>query len=450
MVQGSVVSLEEKILTNYERKNAKSKKLFESAKDVIPNGVTRGLLYNRPFPVYAERGEGSRLWDLDGNERIDYCFNYSSMILGHNNEKIRNAISEQLGKDTAYGQGSELEYKLGSKVKYRVACAESIKFVVSGTDAVVHAIRAARSVSKRNKIIFFEHAYHGSSDYVSNTKLGFFSEGSLNQGENQIILPFNDIETFRKVAKSARDEIAGVIVEPVPCAGGLTIPEPEFLKGLREVCDNLGVILIFDEIITGFRIALGGAQEYFHVVPDMCTLGKNLTGGLPGAAVAGKKEIMEYAFRSEGGKQARVPLSGTYNAHPLSLAAGLVTLEQLTPSAYEKLRSISQSLTDAIEKAVEGSPSQIRGSVEFRKIESLFQIFVANKKKNLRANAYTRSELFHLACMNLGIYLPLDHFSCSSLATTKEDVSLTEVAIAKAFSEVKESLVGDDDLSLTR
>lgn len=448
MAQGSTISLESKIVSHYTEGNRNSKKLFERASDIIPNGVSRGLLYYRPFPIYSKRANRSRLWDLDNNERIDYCFNYSSLILGHNNEKVNATISKQLKNETALGQGNELEFRLAATLKKRVACAESVKFTISGTDAVVNAIRAARSISKNNKVICFERAYHGSSDYVSNTKLAFSSEGTIKQTpDQQVVLPFNDIETFNRTIASLRNEIAGVLVEPVPCAGGLTLPNPEFLKELRESCDKLGVILIFDEVITGFRIAFGGAQEYFRVVPDLSTLGKNLTGGLPGAAVAGKKELMEYAFSNDGERKARVPLSGTYNAHPLSLAAGLATLEQLTPAAYDKLHNISLAITDAIGKAV-ADPSQRSDSVEFKKIESLFQIFV--NKKVRRPSAYSTSELFHLACLNHGIYLPLDHFCCSSLATTTEDIFLTETAVRAALSDVKDSLVGDENVSLSR
>ena len=279
----------------------KSEKLFERAKKVLPGGVNSPVRAFEPYPFFVECAQGSKLYDADGKAYIDYCNAYGAMLLGHANPEIMEAVKKQLPMGSLYGAPTEREVEFAELISKSSPCMEMMRLVNSGTEATMHAIRVARGYTNRKKIIKFEGCFHGSHDSVL-VKAGsgaatFGTPNSLGVPEettqNTIVIPYNSIEAMEAVMKQQGNEVAAVIVEPVLANVGLILPTEDYLSYLRKITSKYGAVLIFDEIITGFRLALGGAQEYYGVKPDMATLGKILGGGFPLAAFGGKREIME-------------------------------------------------------------------------------------------------------------------------------------------------------------
>lgn len=311
-----------------------SLKRYTDAVKVFPSGVTHDSRYFKPFPIYISHAEGAYKWDLDGNKLTDYWMGHGALLLGHNPPAIVRAVTEQINRGTHYGGSHELEIAWGQWVQRLVPSAKRVRFVNSGTEATMMAIRLARAFTGKNRIIRFQGHFHGWHDTVM---IGYrppyelpSSLGIPRDIEEQIrILPPNNIAAVERALVEAPD-VAGVILEP---AGGsnATIPtRPGFLAELRDLCHVHGVVLIFDEVISGFRHAPGGAQEYFGVTPDLTALGKILAGGLPGGAVAGRSDIMQLmSFRDDlrVDRYERVMHPGTFNANPLSAAAGVAMLE---------------------------------------------------------------------------------------------------------------------------
>ncbi len=275
----------------------KSKQLFERAKKVLPGGVNSPVRAFGPYPFFVERAQGSQLYDADGKSYLDYCMAYGALLLGHAYPEIVEAVENQLAKGTLYGAPTELEVEFAELIQNASPCMEMLRRVNSGTEATMHAIRTARGYTGRKKIIKFEGCFHGSHDSVL-VKAGsgattFAAPDSLGvpneTTQNTIVVPYNDVEALEAIFSRQGYLIAAVIVEPVLANVGLILPKKDFLTYLRKVTNEYGAVLIFDEIITGFRLALGGAQEYFNVKPDMATLGKVLGGGFPLGSIWGQK-----------------------------------------------------------------------------------------------------------------------------------------------------------------
>ncbi len=280
---------------------SKSKALFERAKKTLPGGVNSPVRAFDPYPFFVECAQGSKLYDADGKSYVDFCMAYGAMLLGHANSEILEAVKAQLPKGTLYGVPTELEVAFAEEISKASPCMEMMRLVNSGTEATMSAVRAARGYTNRKKIIKFEGCFHGSHDNVL-VKAGsgattFGTPTSLGVPEettrNTIVLPYNDVEALESTFKAEGGDIAALITEPVMGNVGLILPKKGYLQTLRKITAENGTVLIFDEIITGFRLALGGAQEYFGVKPDMATLGKVLGGGFPLAAFGGKREIMQ-------------------------------------------------------------------------------------------------------------------------------------------------------------
>jgi len=338
----------------WQRMNPRSRELYERACRVIPSGSTRRSTFYRPYPAYFARGEGSRVWDVDGNERVDNFFNAAVLICGHNHPTIMKAVEEQLACGTALGGPTEVQVQLAEILVERWPSAEMVRFTSTGSEAILQACRVARSYTGKDKIAKFEGSYHGCWDAVDISvappleKAGPpMNPNSVRQHEgipegvlrNTITMPYNNAEAVRETVRRHADELAAVIVEPAVgfCS---VLPREGFLEEVREVTERYGIVLIFDEIVSQ-GVSCGGAQELFGVTPDITTLGKLIGGGFPFGAFVGKEEIMEPVLRMPETGRPRLSFSGTYNAFPVTMAAGIAIHELLTPEAYGRMDKLS-------------------------------------------------------------------------------------------------------------
>ncbi len=320
---------ESSILRAYAAMTPGSARLFARADGIFPNGVTHIGRYLQPHPLYAERALGPRKWDVDGNEYVDYFGGHGALMLGHNHPAVIEAVTAQLAKGVHFGASHELEIEWAELVRELIPCAERVRFTVTGTEATMLAFRIARAYTGKSKIVRFAGHFHGWHDQVA------FSGAELPAGipaamaSSILIAPPGDIAHFRALAEASGD-IAAVILEPTGATFG-HVPLPAgFLAELREITARLGILLIFDEVITGFRCSPGGAQGHYGITPDLATLAKVIAGGFPGAALAGRKDIIgALEYKDAGARQPAVPHQGTYNAGPISAAAGIATLRLL-------------------------------------------------------------------------------------------------------------------------
>ena len=423
---------------------SKSKALFDRAKKVLPGGVNSPVRAFEPYPFFVECAQGSLLYDADGKAYIDYCNAYGAILLGHANAEIVEAVKKQLPMGSLYGAPTEREVEFAELISKDSPCMEMMRLVNSGTEATMHAIRAARGYTSRKKIIKFEGCFHGSHDNVL-VKAGsgaatFGTPNSLGIPEettqNTIVIPYNSIEAMEAVMKQQGTDIAAVIVEPVLANVGLILPTHDYLTYLRKVTSKYGTVLIFDEIITGFRLALGGAQEYYKVKPDMATLGKILGGGFPLAAFGGKREIMENI--SPVGK---VYQAGTFSGNPVSVTAGLTILKTLSEKKkeiYPKLEKNCAELTKALTDLVQSYDMQ----AQVYNIASMYQVFFTNEEvidyacaKHSDAKMFMR--YFH-ELLRQGVFIPPSQFETCfvSAAHSEEDLKQTINAFDKALGNV--------------
>ena len=338
--------------TEYRDVLAGSADLYERACEVFPSGVTHDNRFRRPFPVYAVRAEAGRKWDVDGREYVDFWMGHGALILGHSHPTLVNAVTEQIRRGTHYGSCHELEVEWGEWVKRLVPSAERVRFTSSGTEATLMALRLARTFSDRKKVLKFQGHFHGWHDnLISGHKPPYDRPppaGILPAVADTVHLCApNDIDAVEDTLKRDND-VACVIIEPTGGAFGMTPTRKGFLTELREVTSRYGVLLIFDEVVTGFRCAPGGAQAYFGVTPDLTTMAKILSGGLPGGCLAGREDIMKLlAFQGEPEWDLfrKMPHQGTFNANPLSAAAGIAMLSKIANGEeIEKANRIADSL----------------------------------------------------------------------------------------------------------
>jgi len=351
-------------MVEHKLRTATSRALYNEAREVLVDGVASAL-HKSPdeeYPIYIERGEGSKLFDVDGNEYIDYLAAYGPMILGYNPPAVNRAVIDQINKGTQFAAPYKQLNEVSKLLQNAIPCADMVSYQMSGTEANMLAFRLARSYTGKRKIVKFEGHYHGWSD----EELVSFSSDSLKQMgprnrpwktvgsrgqledsmKNIIVIPWNDLRIVEDVVKRNGHDIAAVITEPVMCNCEPVMPQKGYLEGLRAITRKEGILLIFDEIITGFRLALGGAQEYFGVVPDLSTFGKALAAGYPLAVVAGKREIMESGVHPVG----------TFNANPICIEACKATLGELSkPDFYKKLERITEQIVDGVRKLGESN-----------------------------------------------------------------------------------------------
>jgi glutamate-1-semialdehyde 2,1-aminomutase len=334
------------------RKSSEAERdLVETARRVLPAGG----FGNVPHEVVIAGGHAGRVWDVSGNEYVDYLLGSGPMLVGHAHPEVTAVVHDQLAKGTTFFANNEHGIRLAAEIVSAVPCAEKVRFVSSGSEADLYAMRLARAYKKRDKILKFEGGYHGMSDYglmsLSPRRSSNFprpipdSAGIPKSLQDEVLVaPFNDLETVAGLVREHRQDLAAIIVEPVQ---RLIPPEPGFLEGLRKLTAENGLLLIFDEVVTGFRFAYGGAQEYFGVVPDICTLGKAIGGGFPLAAIAGRADIMAHFDKGAVAEDEFMMQVGTLSGNPIAAAAGLKTLEILKrPGSYDRIFANGQALMD--------------------------------------------------------------------------------------------------------
>jgi glutamate-1-semialdehyde 2,1-aminomutase len=332
--------------------------LAERARMVLPAGG----FGNMGGLTMIRRGQGGRVWDSDGREYIDYLIGSGPMLVGHAHPEVTAAVIEQVQHGTTFFANNEHGLRLAEAIVEAVACAEQVRFASSGSEADAYAMRLARAFRRRDKILKFEGGYHGMSDYglmstwpsrPANSGRAVADSAGIPAGlqDHMLVCPFNDLAAAQRIIHAQHDEIAGVIVEPMQ---RLLPPAPGFLQGLREITDQYGIVLIFDEVVTGFRLAYGGAQAYYGVTPDLCTLGKVIGGGFPLSAIAGRAELMAHFDRALVGGEGFLPQIGTLSGNPVAAAAGLATLEILRrPGAYEALFATGRALWAGLQAALD-------------------------------------------------------------------------------------------------
>jgi len=404
---------------DYSIETTKSRRLFKRAQKVMPGGVSHNFRLHSPHPLYIKEAYGGKFRDVDGNEFIDYWNGHSGLLLGHNPPEIIKAIRRAALKGTHWGIVNKHQVELAELVCKTVPCAEQVRFCCSGTEATMYAVRLARGFTGRKVILKAEGGWHGGNSELSLAVTPLYdmeeSMGLLPEATQFTRhFPMNDLEAVKELIEQNRDDFAGLIIEPVIASTGDIAARPEFLRGLADAVRGAGGVLIFDEIITGFRLAVGGGQEYFDVTPDLCALGKNLCGGMPIGAVAGRREIMELANPERSSvKSERVYIGGgTYSANPLSMVAGKAALKiyrDRRDEIYPVLERRAERLRSGIEEAMSdcGVIASIQG------ISSMFTaLFPYEEGFEARSSleVFTKTDMgknieFNFRMMNHGVYL---------------------------------------------
>ena len=425
----------------------RSSTLFNEAKNYIPGGVNSPV---RAFkgvggePIYFERGEGAYLYDVDGNEYIDYVGSWGPMILGHSNPSIVDAVRTELDKGLGFGAPTEIETSLAKKICQLMPSIELVRMVSSGTEATMSAIRLARGYTKRDKIVKFEGCYHGHSDSLL-VKAG---SGALTLGvptspgvpndlaKHTLTLEYNNLDSVKALFSKMGEEVGCIIVEPVAGNMNCIPPKEGFLQGLRKLCDDYGGLLIFDEVMTGFRVALGGAQAYYGVKPDLTTLGKVIGGGLPVAAFGGRHEVM-----NEIAPLGPVYQAGTLSGNPLSMASGLAML-----SVIEADDSFYQNLSESTEYLVNGIVAAANTNnvpMTSNNVGGMFGLFFSSEEKVTNFSQASNCDLesfkkFYKSMIRQGVYFAPSAYECGflSAAHTKNELDETINAALTAFSEL--------------
>ena len=421
----------------------RSAELFARAVQVIPGGVNspvRSFAAVGGRPVFFARGAGSRIYDVDGNEYIDCVCSWGPLILGHAHPRVVERVQRVVRDGTTFGAAIEAEVEMAELLTSAVASIEMVRLVSSGTEAVMSAVRLARAYTGRDDIIKFEGCYHGHSDGllaragsgVATLSLPDSPGVPADYAAHTILAPYNDLDAVRAIAQRRRASIAAIIVEPVAGNMGVVAPEDGFLEGLRQVATEIDALLIFDEVITGFRLGCGGAQQRYGVAPDLTTLGKIIGGGFPVGAYGGRREIM--AMVAPPGP---VYQAGTLSGNPVAVAAGLETLRLLDePGVYEGLERTGESL----ERALAAAASQASAAASVGRVGSMLTLFFAPQAPRDYASAKTadtdRYASFFRAMLEQGVYLPPSQFEAILVSTahTSEDIQQIAEAAREALA----------------
>lgn len=429
----------------YMRSYEKSIAAFQEAKTLMPGGVNspvRAFKSVNMDPIFMAKGKGSKIYDIDGNEYIDYVLSWGPLILGHTNDRVVKAIQEVAELGTSFGAPSLIESELAKLVMERVPSIEVVRMVSSGTEATMSALRLARGYTGRDKILKFEGCYHGHGDSLlikagsGVATLGLPDSPGVPEGvaKNTITVPYNDLASVSYAFEQFGEDIAGVIVEPVAGNMGVVPPQEGFLEGLREITTQYGAVLIFDEVMTGFRVGYNCAQGYFGITPDLTCLGKVIGGGLPVGAYGGRAEIMEQIAPSGPIYQA-----GTLSGNPLAMTAGLETLSQLSPDDYKEF----ERKGDLLEAGFKAAAEKYNVPLTVNRAGSMIGFFFTNENVINYESAKT-SDLEFFAnyfreMANQGVYLPPSQFEGLFLSTshTDEDIEKTLEATEIAFSKLR-------------
>jgi glutamate-1-semialdehyde 2,1-aminomutase len=425
------------------RKTDRSHAIFEEAQRYLPGGVDSPVRSFRGVggdPVVVASASGSRITDADGNQYIDYCGSWGPLILGHAQAEVVDAVQKAASKGLTYGAATEAEVELGRLVCQHVPSIELVRFVSSGTEATMSAIRVARGFTGRSKIIKFEGCYHGHADGllvqagsgVATLALPDSAGVPASYAGETLVAPYNDLEAVDALFQRWRDDIAAVIVEPVAANMGVVPPAPGFLEMLRTYCSDNGALLIFDEVITGFRVGLGGYQAYSGVMPDLTCLGKVVGGGMPVGAYGGRREVMQQVAPLGPVYQA-----GTLSGNPLAMAAGIATLKQLAkPGFFDELEEKAAGFADGIDAVIAEHEIPARLS----RVGSMMTLFFSDEQPRdyagaRKADAQRYARFFH-ALLDSGVYFPPSQYEAAFVSAAHSDADLdsTVQAISAALA----------------
>ncbi|MEA5577389.1 glutamate-1-semialdehyde 2,1-aminomutase [Anabaena sp. UHCC 0451] len=432
-------------MVNTTIKTTKSQEIFTAAQNLMPGGVSSPVRAFKSVggqPIVFDRVNGAYIWDVDGNKYIDYVGTWGPAICGHAHPEVISALQEALVKGTSFGAPCALENVLAEMVIDAVPSIEMVRFVNSGTEACMAVLRLMRAFTNREKVIKFEGCYHGHADMFlvkagsGVATLGLPDSPGVPKSAtiNTLTAPYNDLEAVKALFAENRDEIAGVILEPVVGNAGFITPDAGFLEGLRELTHEHGALLVFDEVMTGFRIAYGGAQEKFGITPDLTTLGKVIGGGLPVGAYGGRRDIMSMVAPAGPVYQA-----GTLSGNPLAMTAGIKTLELLQkPGSYDYLERITKKLADGLLKIAQETGHAACGG----NISAMFGLFFTsgpvNNYEDAKKSDTAKFGRFHRGMLERGIYLAPSQFEAgfTSLAHTDEDIEQTLAAAKEVLSSL--------------
>ncbi|MGV3128592.1 glutamate-1-semialdehyde 2,1-aminomutase [Staphylococcus simulans] len=422
----------------------KSIEAFKKAEQLMPGGVNSPVRAFKSVDIpaiFMDHGKGSKIYDIDGNEYIDYVLSWGPLILGHENKQVIDSLHKAVDKGTSFGASTLEEIKLAELVVDRVPSIEKVRMVSSGTEATQDTIRLARGYTGRDKIVKFEGCYHGHSDSLlikagsGVATLGLPDSPGVPEGtaKSTITVPYNDLDAIKQAFEMYGDDIAGVIVEPVAGNMGVVPPVEGFLQGLRDITNEYGSLLIFDEVMTGFRVGYNCAQGYFDVIPDLTCLGKVIGGGLPVGAFGGKAEIMDKIAPVGSIYQA-----GTLSGNPLAMTSGYETLSQLTPESYDYFNELGDILEEGLKKVA----AKHNVPMTVNRAGSMIGYFlnegpVTNFKQANASDLKLFSEMYREMAKE-GVFLPPSQFEGTFLSTahTKEDIEKTIEAFDKAFERV--------------
>ena len=423
---------------------SKSQALFERAKKSIPGGVNSPVRAFKAVggnPLFIRSAKGPYLQDEDGNQFIDLINSWGPMIIGHSHELIEEAVREAIPNSLSFGAPSHKEVEIGELIVSMVPSVEKVRMVNSGTEATMSAIRVARGFTGKDKVLKFEGCYHGHGDsFLIAAGSGAVTMGTPDSpgvtkgtAQDTLLAPFNDLVSVQNILDQNQGDIAALILEPVVGNMGCVLPEKGFLQGLRSLCDQHDIVLIFDEVMTGFRLAPGGAQELYGVTPDMTTLGKIIGGGMPVGAYGGKKEIMDYVS-----PQGPVYQAGTLSGNPVAMAAGLAMLQHLNSNRdiYQKL----DSTTNSIVKGIEGNVQHLGLPYTMNHVGSMFSLFFTDQKvvdfetaKTSNTEAFGR---YFLNMLERGVYLAPSQFESLFVSTAITD-DLVDAIVTSNYESLK-------------
>ncbi len=426
-------------MSKRQRSDAESG-IAETARRVLPGGT----FGNVASDIVIARGRGGRVWDVSGNEYVDFLLGSGPMLVGHAHPEVNAAVQEQVALGSTFFTNNPQGVQLAAEIVEAVPCAEKVRFVSTGSEADAYAMRVARAWKKRDKILKFEGGYHGMSDYslmsLAPKRQGNFpspipdSAGIPRSVRDEVLVaPYNDLEAVKGLVSQNKDELAAIIVEPFQ---RLIPPKPGFLEGLRKVTQDNGVALIFDEVVTGFRFAYGGAQAYYGVMPDLCTLGKVIGGGYPLAAIAGSTDVMKHFDKGAVTEDEFTVQIGTLSGNPIAAAAGLATMQILKrPGAYERIFATGQTIKDSLARMLKAAriPATVLGE------DPLFDVVFADGditdyRGTLRGNADLQKRL-NAALLERGVLKGESKYYIS-LAHTEEDVQHTLSAMQASIDEL--------------
>jgi glutamate-1-semialdehyde 2,1-aminomutase len=415
--------------------NQKSHELFQQALQLIPGGVNspvRSFNAVGGMPIFIKKANGAYLFDEDNNKYIDYIGSFGPILLGHNHPAITQAITDQAQLGLSYGAPSKLEATLAHQITSYMPGIEKCRFVNSGTEATMTAVRLARGITKRSKFIKFANCYHGHGDnFLVKAGSGALTLGIASSNgvaatsiQDTLIAEYNNIDSVIQLFEKHPNDIAAIIIEPIAGNMNMIVPEPTFLQELRDLCNQHKSLLIFDEVMTGFRVALGGAQEIYNIQPDITTLGKVIGGGLPIGAVAGQAKYMDHLAPIGDIYQA-----GTFSGNPLSMASGIATLNELKPEHYQQLEHLGKRLIHGMQDAAKASHISVDGTA----IGGMFGLKFTNKDKS----EFNFSKLYHFMLQNGSYFAPSAYEAgFISLAHTTSDIDQTLQSFVKYIREL--------------